>query len=80
MKKSYVKSMKGYEKEVSLDAESILAGLKRFKNSPKQPTSIALDETTKQELKQVADKQGIPYQVLMRIFILEGLNRMKKAI
>ena len=33
--------------------------MKRFKNSPKKPTSVALDETTIQELKIVAEKQGI---------------------
>jgi hypothetical protein len=79
MKKSYVKSMKGYEKNVKLDAEKILAAMKRFKESPKKPTSIALDETTTQELKAIASIQGIPYQVLMRVFILDGLERLKKS-
>jgi predicted DNA binding CopG/RHH family protein len=36
-------------------------------------------ETTIQELKMVADVQGIPYQVLIRVFILDGLDRLKKA-
>ncbi|MBU6374888.1 MAG: hypothetical protein KGQ59_02725 [Bdellovibrionales bacterium] len=27
----------------------------------------------------LAAKQGIPYQVLIRVFILDALNRMKKA-
>ena len=26
-----------------------------------------------------AEKQGIPYQVLIRVLILDGLDRMKKA-
>jgi predicted DNA binding CopG/RHH family protein len=79
MKKSYVKSLKEYSSPVDLDSKKILAAMKRFKNSPKKPTSVALDETTIQELKIVAEKQGIPYQVLIRVFILDGLDRMKKA-
>ena len=53
--------------------------MKRYKESPKKPTSVALDETTIRELKELADKQGIPYQVLIRVFILDGLERLKKS-
>ena len=53
--------------------------MKRFKNARKRPTSVALDDSTIDELKQVAEKQGIPYQVLIRVFILDGLDRLKKA-
>ena len=45
---------------------------------PKKPTSVALDETTIKELKAVVEAQGIPYQVLIRVFILDGLDRIKK--
>ena len=79
MKKSYAKSLKEYDKEFELDAKKILAAIKRYKESPKKPTSVALDETTIQELKAVAEIQGIPYQVLIRVFILDGLDRLKKA-
>ena len=79
MKKSYVKSLKTYEAPVELDSNKILAAMKRYKDSPKRPTSVALDETTIQELKAVAEKHGIPYQVLIRVFILDGLERFKKA-
>ena len=79
MKKSYAKSLSDYNGEVKLDAEKILAAMKRYKDSKKKPTSVALDETTIQELKRLADKQGIPYQVLIRVFILDGLERMKRA-
>jgi hypothetical protein len=27
----------------------------------------------------IAEKKGIPYQVLMRSFIIEGLEKLKKA-
>ena len=79
MKKSYVKSLKEYESEFELDAKKILAAMKRFKSMPKKPTSVALDEKTIHELKAVAEKQGIPYQVLIRVFILDGLERLKKT-
>ncbi len=79
MKKSYAKSKKEYNDEFSLDADKILAAMKRYKNSKKKPTSVALDETTIKELKKIASKQGIPYQVLIRVFILDGLDRLKKA-
>ena len=79
MKKSYVKSLKEYDTPFELDAKKILAAMKRHKDSRKKPTSVALDETTIKELKVVAEKQGIPYQVLIRVFILNGLERIKKS-
>ena len=79
MKKSYAKSLKEYDAPIELDAKKIVAAMKRYKDSRKKPTSVALDETTIKELKAVADKQGIPYQVLIRVFILDGLERLKKA-
>lgn len=53
--------------------------MKRFKDSPKKPTSVALDESTIAELKLEAEKQGIPYQVLIRVFILDGLQKLKRT-
>ena len=79
MKKSYAKSLKEYDSSFDLNAEKILAAMKRYKDSRKKPTSVALDETTISELKRMAEKQGIPYQVLIRVFILDGLERMKRA-
>ncbi|MBI2340031.1 MAG: hypothetical protein HYU99_06690 [Deltaproteobacteria bacterium] len=79
MKKSYVKSLKEYEGPFNLEAAKILEAMKRYKNARKKPTSVALDEATISELKQLAETQGIPYQVLIRVFILDGLERMKKA-
>ena len=77
MKKSYAKSRKEYDEPFELDSTKILAAMKRFKNKKKKPTSVALDETTIRELKSMAEKQGIPYQVLIRVFILDGLQRLK---
>ncbi len=79
MKKFYVKSKKEYEGAFEIDAEKILAAMKRYKSARKKPTSVALDEATIKELKTLAQKQGIPYQVLIRVFILDGLDRLKKA-
>ncbi len=79
MKKSGVKSLKEYDETYELDAPKILAAMKRYKDAKKKPTSVALDEKTVQELKGIADKQGIPYQVLIRVLILNGLDRLKKA-
>lgn len=79
MKKSYAKSLKEYNEPYALDAEKILEAMKRYKDSRKKPTSVALDETTILELKNIAEKKGIPYQVLIRVFILDGLDRLKKA-
>ena len=80
MKKSYVKSLDEYDKQFKLDAERILETMKRYRKAPKQPTSVALDKRTIQELKNVALKQCIPYQVLIRVFILDGLDRLKKQL
>lgn len=79
MKKSYAKSLKEYNAPVQLEASKILEAMKRYKNARKKPTSVALDDNTISELKRTAEKQGIPYQVLIRVFILDGLERLKKV-
>jgi predicted DNA binding CopG/RHH family protein len=78
MKKLYAKSLKEYDKPVELEASKILAAMKRHKNLRKRPTSVALDDATITELKHTAEKQGIPYQILIRVFILDGLERLRK--
>lgn len=50
----------------------------RKKQSRRMPTSVTLHPDVIDELKAIAEKKGIPYQVLMRSFILEGLEKMKK--
>jgi predicted DNA binding CopG/RHH family protein len=45
----------------------------------KKPTSVALSPGTIIELKARAMKRGIPYQVLMRSFILRGLDDLRIA-
>jgi predicted DNA-binding protein len=41
------------------------------------PTSVSLPPEIVEELKELADKKGIPYQVLMRSFIIEGLEKIR---
>ena len=79
MKRSYVKSLKEYEKTAKYDQAAILDAAKRLKGKRKIPTSVALEESTVMKLKNVAQDKGVPYQVLMRMFILEGLKREKAA-
>lgn len=76
MKNSYVKSKKEYEETSLLDAEKILEAMKRVKGRRK-PTSVALEDSVIKELKKVAEKMNLPYQVLVRLFILDGLRRVK---
>ena len=79
MKRSYVKSLKEYEEPIEFDEKKILEAMRRTPKGQKQPTSIALEKTTVRELKAIAAKRGVPYQVLMRMFILAGLEKMKRA-
>ena len=74
----YVKNKTQYRK-VSFDASRIKAAVKRTAASRKQPTSVALDPQLITELKSEAMARGVPYQVLMRMFIVEGFRRLKRA-
>jgi len=80
MAKSYVKSQTEYEETSEFSAASILEAIKKSTTSKKKPTSVALEEKTIRDLKKIARKLEIPYQVLMRMFILEGLKKMKSAV
>lgn len=75
MTKKYVKSLPEYD-EVEFDEVAVK---KARKIGRKMPTSVSLPPETVEELKALANKKGIPYQVLMRSFIIEGLESMKKA-
>ncbi|MDE0151428.1 MAG: hypothetical protein OXK80_02880 [Bdellovibrionales bacterium] len=79
MAKSYIKSLKEYEAPSEFDERKILSAMKKI-SGRRKPTSVALEEKTIKDLKRLADKIEVPYQVLMRMFILEGLKKMKKAI
>ncbi len=79
MKKSYAKSLREYSSQFKLEEKRILESLNKLKSTKKLPTSIALEKETISELKRLAMEKGVPYQVLMRMFILDGLRRMKRS-
>lgn len=73
----YAKSLPEYD-EVEFDEEKVIATRGKVRRS--MPTSVSLSRDVVIELKLLAEKKGIPYQVLMRSFIIEGLERMKKQM
>lgn len=75
MTKRYAKSLPEYD-EVEFDEEAVI---KSRRVGRKMPTSVSLPPEVVEELKMIADKKGIPYQVLMRSFIIEGLEKLKKV-
>ena len=76
--KKYAKRLKEYDK-IEFDPAVIIAGMRRLKGARRKPTSIALEEALLNELKEFADKKGVPYQVLMRLLITDGLKRLKAS-
>ncbi len=76
MKRKVIKSKKVYKK---VEFDIIKSKEAQSKIKRKMPTSISLSPEVVDELKEIAEKKGIPYQVLMRSFILEGLEKLKKA-
>ena len=79
MKPIYAKSEKAYAGASKFERKKILASAKRLKKCRKLPTSIALEENTINELKALAAWRGVPYQVLMRMFVLDGLRKSQAA-
>ena len=75
MKNSYVKSQSEYKTTSAFEKRKIIEAAKRLKGKRKLPTSVALEEETILELKAMAEGRGVPYQVLMRMFILDGLHK-----
>ena len=70
---------KGYEKSFEADWKAVKKGLKKVRAEVGEvPTSIALDPRFVSELKKEAQSRGIPYQILIRMFIVEGFQRLKK--
>jgi predicted DNA binding CopG/RHH family protein len=80
MKHTYVKSRSEYRAASQFEQKKIVAAAKRLKKKRKLPTSVALEEETINELKKLAEWRGVPYQILMRMFILEGLNNSRAAV
>ena len=74
----FVKNESEYRK-VSFESARIRAAMKRAKEHRKKPTSVALDPQLIEELRAEAKARGVPYQVLMRMFIVEGFKRLRRA-
>lgn len=72
----YVKNESEY-KGVTFESAKIRAAMRR--GARKKPTSLALDPQFVEELKAEARARGVPYQVLMRMFVIEGFKRLKRA-
>lgn len=76
MKRKVIKSKKEYDK-IEFDVKKSKEAQGKIRR--KMPTSLTLPPDVVEELKSIAETKGIPYQVLMRSFILEGLENFKKA-
>ena len=74
----YVKNEAGYER-TDFEARKIRKAVPKARGARKRPTSVALDPQLVEELKREAQARGVPYQVLMRMFIVEGFKRLKQA-
>jgi len=74
----YVKNESEY-RQVRFEPAKIRAAMERARGPRKRPTSVALDPEFVEELKAEARARGVPYQVLMRMFIIEGFRRLKRA-
>jgi predicted DNA binding CopG/RHH family protein len=74
----YVKNESEYRK-ASFESAKLRAAMRRTKAARKRPTSLALDPELIQDLKAEAKARGVPYQVLMRMFVVEGFKRLKRA-
>ena len=75
---NYAKNEKGYKK-IEIDAKAIKRAYAKRKKAKKVPTSISLPEDIVAELKDLAHKKGVPYQTLMRMLIVEGLENLRKS-
>jgi predicted DNA binding CopG/RHH family protein len=76
--KKYAKKLKQYDK-IEFDSGEIIAGMKRLKGARRKPTSIALEDELLADIKKIADRKGLPYQILMRLLIADGVRRLKAA-
>ena len=76
--KKFAKRSKAYDK-IEFDSQAIITGMSRLKGTRRKPTSVALEEELIKELKSLAHARGVPYQVLIRLLIADGVRRLKAA-
>ncbi len=77
MTKTYVKNDPVYDDVSEFEEQKISEALK--KRARKTPTSVALDPELVAQIKKLAVEKGVPYQVLLRMYIIEGFKRMEKS-
>ena len=75
---NYVRNEKGYS-NVKFNAKAIKDAYSKAKTKRKHPTSVNLPEEVITGLKALALEMEVPYQTLMRQFIMEGLVKRKKG-
>ena len=65
------------------DSADYLSGTKevkaKFTRPKKKLVSLRLDDKTIRDLKKIADSKGIGYLQLVRMWVLENLNKSKAA-
>ena len=76
---NYVKNKRGYT-NIEFDAKAVQKAYDKRKKANKFPTSISLPEEIVTELKSHAQTKGIPYQTLMRMLIIEGLEKLRDRV
>lgn len=77
--KTFVKNPKNKANEDSeFEVDKVLKGARKYRGRRLKPISVSLDIDTTHKLKEIAQERGIPYQVLMRSFILEGIRRLEE--
>lgn len=74
---NYAKNDKSYKK-IDIDTKAIKRAYDKRKKSAKHPTSVSLPIEIVAELKAIAQQKGLPYQTLMRMLIIEGLENLRK--
>ena len=75
----YVKNKSGYSK-IEYDVEAVKKAYQKKKSEKKFPTSVNLPKETVTELKKIAQQQGLPYQTLMRMLIIQGLDQLRSKV
>jgi predicted DNA-binding ribbon-helix-helix protein len=79
--KYFVKSEKGYDQPFEADWEEIKSAMKKVRIAEKEAikvsTSIELEPGLFKELKKIAKQKKMNYQSMMKLFVVEGLHRIR---
>ena len=77
----YVKNDPMYDEPSDFEEQKVLEARRQRKKrgGRKVPTSVALDPELVAQIKAVAEEKGVPYQVLLRMFIIDGFKKFDKT-